>query len=288
MKARDIQPQLRTKSPQGQVRLVFDRMARQVGRVAEDPKPSNVHRFRTNSRRVETLVSNLAPQDSNSRKLLKKLSKLRGKAGRVRDLDVQIAFLKDLNIPDRQEHRAALLQKLTEEQARQSKKFAKHFDHDLARKLRKRLRKTKGAINLAGADPLQLAFTRLPKTGLGPLNEKTLHACRIMAKQARYLAELADSGDARTFVQELKKAQDEIGRWHDILKLTERAEELFGGVRDSSLVSALQNISHAHFRRAAKALHSSLKTIHELEKPGRTPMELKPATAVESVQLAAA
>jgi CHAD domain-containing protein len=289
MNASEPQSLLQTKSAEEQIRLVFDRMARQIGRVLKDPKPNAVHKFRTNSRRVETVVSNLAAENSNSRKLLKKLSKLRRRAGRVRDLDVQIAFLKDLKIPDRQEHRAALLQKLSNDQAKQSKKFAKHFDPDLARKLRKRLQKAKAEIRLNGADPLKLAFARLPKAGAGTLNEKTLHACRILAKQSRYLAELAaDSGDAKIFVQELKRAQDEIGRWHDILKLTERAEEMFGGVRDSSLVSALQNISHAHFRRAANALQASLKSINELEKQSRTPVGSKPAAAVDNVAVAAA
>jgi len=91
-----------------------------------------------------------------------------------------------------------------------------------------------------------------------------LHASRIAAKRARYLAELAaDSSEAKILIAELKRAQDEIGRWHDVLKLTERAERLFGGVRESSLVAALQNISRARFRRAGTALQVALKAISE-------------------------
>jgi CHAD domain-containing protein len=271
-----------------QVGLVFDRMNRQITRAAKDSTPANVHRLRTNSRRVEVLVSELSPESGNKRKLLKRLAKLRGKAGKVRDLDVQIAFLKELKIPDRQNHRAQLFDALNKDQERQSKRLAKTFDSEQLRKLRKRLRKAEADINLTGVDPLRLAFARLPKPGQVTLTEKVLHACRISAKHARYLAELSpESPTAKRFVEELKKAQDDIGHWHDVLKLTERAEKLFGGVRQSSLVSALQNITRARFRRASNALQAALKAVTAIEPQYRQPSELKPQPAPASLWAAA-
>jgi CHAD domain-containing protein len=275
-------------SVQHQSDLVFDRMNRYIGRLAKDAKAADVHRFRTNSRRVEALVSELAPETSNGKKLLKFLSKLRKKAGKLRDLDVQIAFLKELKIPDHHNHRAQLLEALAEEQARRSKKLTKYFDRDKIRQLRKRLRKAQSELTLDGIDPLTLAFNHLPKPTQTPVTEKTLHACRVAAKRARYLAELvSDSPEAKTFIAELKRAQDEIGRWHDVLKLTERAEKLFGGVRDSALVSALQNVSHAKFRRAGHALHSALRAISGLQQgpptqPARRKSDAEPAVASQS------
>ena len=271
-----------------QVRLVFDRMDRQIGRVGKDTKAENVHRFRTNSRRVEVLVDQLSAESGNKRKLLNRLSKLRRKAGKVRDLDVQIAFLKELKVPDRQNHRAQLLDALTKDQEKRSKRLVKSFDSEDVRKLRKRLRKAQEEINLKGIDPLKLAFNHLPKPGSGPLTEKILHACRISAKQSRYLAELdAESPTAKRFVEELKKAQDEIGHWHDVLKLTERAEKLFGGLRQSSLVSALQNIGRARFRRASSALQTALRTVYELEQPNRRSPESTTQPALASMRVAA-
>src|ERR1700738_1770909 len=110
---------------QEHVRLVFARMSRSIGRLAKGSKSEDVHHFRTNSRRVEALLKELLPETGNKKKLLKLLSKLRKKAGRVRDLDVQIRFLKDLRVPDRQNHRAQLLELLDEEQRRRSKKLVK-------------------------------------------------------------------------------------------------------------------------------------------------------------------
>jgi CHAD domain-containing protein len=267
---------------QEHARLVFDRMSRQLARAAKEPSPENVHRLRTNSRRVEALVDHLTADGGNKKKLLKSLSKLRKKAGRVRDLDVQIAFLQQLKVPDRNNHRAQLLNALTEEQQARSRKLAKKLASGKAAKLRKRLQKAKADTQCNGVDPLLLAFASLPQPGPAALSPKSLHAWRIAAKHSRYLAELAPDGETSShFVAELKQAQDAIGQWHDILKLTERAEALFGGVRDSSLVSALQNITRARFRRAGNALQSVLRAVSDLkaEQPVR---RLRPQPAARS------
>jgi hypothetical protein len=81
--------------------------------------------------------------------------------------------------------------------------------------------------------------------------------------------ELADSADTKSFVEQLKSAQDEIGEWHDVMKLKEKAERRFGSVHDSPLVAALENISRASFRRArlpARALAELSKRQPGLQK----------------------
>jgi CHAD domain-containing protein len=280
----DISP---AESFQKQARLVFDRINRQLARVAKVASPENVHRLRTNSRRVEALIDHLTPDGANKRKLLKNLSKLRKKAGIVRDLDVQIAFLQELKVPDRNDHKAQLLAVLTEDQERRSKKLTKRLNTEQISKLRKRLKKAQAVISFNGVDPVKLAFDSLPQPGQTALTSKSLHAWRISAKHSRYLAELAQPGDTSSrFIAELKQAQDAIGQWHDILKLTERAEALFGGVRDSSLVSALQNITRARFRRAGNALQSALKAVSKLKLEQSVP-HLRPQPAVTRAQVAA-
>jgi CHAD domain-containing protein len=254
-------------SAEQQCLAVIQRFSRQIGKVAKTATTDNVHRFRTNSRRVEALVTELTPESGNQKKLLKLLSKLRKKAGKVRDLDVQIAFLKELRASDRQNHRTQLLEWLGDEQTRRSKKLTKSFDAETVQELRKRLRRAYSEMNLEGLDPLSLAHKRLPNPGTSPLSEKMLHACRIEAKGARYLAELApDSAGSQHFVEELKTAQDAIGEWHDIMKLKEQAEHLFGGVHDSPLVAVLQNISRAKFRRANSSLLTAISELLETKK----------------------
>jgi CHAD domain-containing protein len=261
---------------------VFARLSRYLDRVSKHSDIQSIHRFRTNSRRVEALVAELVPESANKRKLLKQLAKLRNKAGKLRDLDVQQAFLKELKMPDRQNHRAELIERLREEHELRVRKIGQSFDSGNLKKLRKRLRRAKAEVKFAGLDPLELALKRLPRPEGASLNEQQLHASRIAAKRARYLAELAgDTTEAKEFIEQLKRAQDAIGQWHDVLKLEERAEKLFGGVHDSALVSVLQNITGARFRRATSALFAALSRIEELRQ--KTP----PAKASKSEGVAA-
>ena len=79
---------------QENTRPIFRKLIRQASKLASKPSPENIHRFRTSTRRVEVLVTDLAlEQGRNDKKLLKLLDRLRKKAGRVRDLDVEIAAL---------------------------------------------------------------------------------------------------------------------------------------------------------------------------------------------------
>ncbi|HZQ19173.1 MAG TPA: CHAD domain-containing protein [Terriglobales bacterium] len=247
---------------QNQIRLVFQRMNRYIGRLSKSLEAGNVHRFRTNSRRVEAVLDQLAPESRNKKKLLKLISKLRKRAGKLRDLDVQTAYLKGLRLPDRQNHRAQLLDFLAQEHARRTRKLARAFSAETVRELRKRLRREQAELKVDGIKPLRVATNLLPKPGQVPMTEKTLHACRIAGKHARYIAELAgDTPEARLFIEELKRAQDAIGDWHDIVKLKQKAEKRFGSASDSALVSMLQNVSRARFRAACNALASTLSAL---------------------------
>jgi CHAD domain-containing protein len=259
---------------QNQGRLVFGRMNRYIGRLSKHLTAENVHHFRTNSRRVEALIDTLAPETRNKKKALKLVAKLRKRAGKVRDTDVQIALLKGLKVPDRQNHRSQLLELLDEEHDRHTRKLSKAADASTLRELRKRLRREQEAIKFDGIDPLHLAMNALPKVGQSHLTEKTLHDFRIGAKHARYLAELAgESSEAKTFINELKRAQDAAGEWHDALKLKERAEKRFGSASESALVSVLQNISRARFRSASQALMSAVANLSKPKQLAMTPVQ---------------
>jgi len=259
---------------QNQGRLVFARMNRYIGHLSKDLTAENVHHFRTNSRRVEALIDTLAPETKNKKKTLKLVGKLRKRAGKVRDTDVQIALLKGLKVPDRQNHRTQLLELLDEEHERYTRKLSKAADAPTLRELRKRLRREQEAIKFDGIDPLHLAVNALPAGSQSTLTEKTLHNFRIGAKRARYLAELAgENSVAKAFINELKRAQTAAGEWHDALKLKERAEKRFGSASESALVSVLQNISRARFRSASQALMSAVANLSKPKQSATPPAQ---------------
>ena len=232
------------------------RLERQLLKLAAKPAPENVHHFRTYARRVEAVLNATAPElKRNEKKLLKLLGRLRKRAGKIRDLDVQIAALRNLKIPDDQERKSQLLRALSEERARRQARLAKSLNQEDVRELRKRLKRAPNAIP-NDIDALALAARQL--SALHPDNaavtEQTLHQYRIAGKRARYLAELSKDPEAVRMVGVLKRMQDVIGDWHDWLKLSELAQKRFGQTHNSVLLSALRNVTQAKFRQAVHAL----------------------------------
>jgi len=239
-------------------RLAFQKLNRQLSKLSRKPAPVTVHRFRTSGRRVEALLDALVPHPTrNDRKLLELLARLRKKAGRVRDLDVQIAAVRTLKIPQEPQDKAALIHELTEERTGREKKLARAFDKDTLRELRRRLKKAALEEIPGAGNPLVIAMRQLEALARdrAPLTEKTLHRYRVVGKRARYLAELAaDSPESGRIIELLKRMQDVLGDWHDWLKLTEKAEALLGTVPENPLVSALHTITGTKFRKAIDAL----------------------------------
>jgi len=239
--------------------VAFTKLSRYLARLEKKLAPESVHRFRTYSRRVEAVVSEFASEPSgNQKKVLRCLERLRKKAGKVRDLDVQIAALRSLKIPQDAKRKSRLMRTLIEERAQGERKLPKTFDEETVSELRKRLKRAAKKVHITAAtDPVAKAVRLFADVGKDhvPVNEKKLHQYRIAGKRARYLAELAlPSPEAKRVVDELKHMQDVIGDWHDWLKLTLRAQGLFGGLEDSSLVAALHNITRAKFRQSLHAL----------------------------------
>ena len=240
-------------------RVTFRKLSRQLSKLAGKLSPENVHKFRTSSRRVEVLVSDLSERRSgNDKKLLKLLARLRKKAGRVRDLDVQSAALRSLKIPEQPVRKARLMRTLAEERSQREKRLTKSLDKKTVAEVRKRLKRTSASLELPkNADPLALARQKLNALEVDPgaITEKTLHQFRIAGKRARYIAELASKdAEASRLIGLLNHMQDVIGDWHDWVQLAERAEKLFGSVQESPLVAVLRNVTRAKFRQAVNTL----------------------------------
>ena len=241
-------------------RITFRKLSRQLSKLAGKLSPENVHKFRTSSRRVEVLVSDLSERRSgNDKKLLKLLARLRKKAGRVRDLDVQSAALRSLKIPEQPVRKARLMRTLAEERSQREKRLIKSLDKKTVTEVRKRLKRAAASLEIPkNADPLTLARQKLDaleEVDQGVITEKTLHQFRIAGKRARYIAELAGKdAEASRLIGLLNHMQDVIGDWHDWVQLAERAEKLFGGVQESALVAVLRNVTRAKFRQAVTTL----------------------------------
>jgi CHAD domain-containing protein len=248
-------------------RVVFQKLDQDLGKLSSKTPAESVHRFRTGTRRLQILLGELSPKPERSqKKLLKLLGRVRKRAGKVRDLDVQLAALRSLKIPREPRRKTQLVNHLIEVRAQQDKKLRKAVDEDTVREIRKRLKRASKNFNPeASRDPLsvaramveaiQSADDRRGDRAGAPVTEALLHQYRTLSKRARYAAEFAEpSAEAEQFIAGLKRIQDALGDWHDWLTLTQTASEHLGEVRESSLVAELHNVTGAKFRHAVAVL----------------------------------
>ncbi len=243
-------------------KLVLQKTERDLRRLCGDQRPESVHSYRTTTRRLQTLLEDLVSErDRNRKKLLKMLGRIRKRAGKVRDLDVQLSALRSLKIPQEPRRKTQLVQRLLELRAQHEKKLCNILTKDRIREIRKRLKRASQQVKFeATADPLKIARHMLDEVSrpAGPLSEAQLHQYRIVVKRARYAAEFAPkSAESTNFIAELKRLQDALGNWHDWLTVTNSAAERLGGVNQSSLVAALHNVTGGKLRHAVAALSAS-------------------------------
>lgn len=242
--------------------FVFQKTERALEKLSIRQTAEVVHDFRTTSRRLQTLLEDLLPKrDRNQKKLLKMLKQIRRRAGKVRDVDVQLAALRSLKVPQEPRRKTQLMHGLIELHAKHERKLRKILTKSVVRELRKRLRRAAKEVRPeTGYDALAIARTMLNGVARpsGPLREDVLHQYRKAMKQARYAAEFAPkSTEAAQFIAQVKKLQEALGNWHDWLILTESASERLGEVNQSSLVALLHNVTGGKFRQAVAAVSAS-------------------------------
>lgn len=239
-------------------KLLFRKLERDLLRLSAGQEAENVHSFRTTTRRLQTLLELIPARGRNQKKLLKMLERIRRRAGRVRDLDVQLAALRSLKIPLEPRRKTQLMQRLLELRAKHERKLRKLLKERDLLDLGKRLKRAAGEVDFKTLrDPLALAGQMLESAtpANGPVNDESLHRWRLAVKRARYVAEFAPKSAEKTqFIAQLKRLQDTLGHWHDWLTLTDTAVEQFGEINHSSLVAALHNVTRGKFRQASDAV----------------------------------
>jgi CHAD domain-containing protein len=254
------------------IQSVFQKLERDLVKVCSKQNAESVHRFRSAARRLQTALEELLPAHGrHHKKLLKALSRIRKRAGKVRDLDVQLAALRSLKIPQEPRRKSHFMNALIELRVEHEKKLRKALNREAVRDLRKRLKRA--AKDVKGAevgDALAVAKKMLGQApqpdARGTQTEELLHHYRIIGKRARYIAELAPpSTEAAELITQLKRMQDAAGDWHDWFTLTRTAARRLGDVHESSLVAALHNVTGAKFRSAVTAL-SAMRAGHVASK----------------------
>jgi CHAD domain-containing protein len=237
-------------------------------KVLDDAKPKSVHRLRTNIRRIESLVSYANPPiGKKEERTLEKITDLRKRAGKVRDLDVQTELLGTLGNGSTAKDRktlANLMEKKRNQQARRLESAIRKLHHakffDRLDRVAEQAGVPQDSKNRPLA-PLEEAKAQLLKVaddfGSGEsIKPSRLHEVRVALKRIRYLAELAEESAAqKDFTRELKSTQDALGDWHDWQELTERAEKRFSDRATCALLREARTLLSARHSDAISSLN---------------------------------
>jgi CHAD domain-containing protein len=227
-----------------------------------------VHDLRTNCRRIEALLPALSlDADRNGRRILKQISKLRKRAGKVRDMDVLTGYAASVVQPVGEEQCSVrLLEYLgAERQAHSDKLYS--VERRYAPKLRKRLKRCSRKLsrmlpekekNSSDESALEtdVAATALKLTSdlahPARLDKRNLHPYRLKVKELRNLLQMAEDGNKQEFVARLGEIKDAIGEWHDWQELLSIAIEVIDHGSKCRFVKELRAIGERKYQDALR------------------------------------
>lgn len=239
-----------------------------LSQLRSKPNAKSAHFFRTSYRRLQTLMGTLDRQslDKCEQRSIKYLDKVLRACGKLRDTELHIKMLKELEVENDAKARTTIDQILKK---RRDKRKTTVIDLlEMKAKLQDvwpALEHLKGLSSKdcsPSASPqqpnhLQQALQRFTQyvNGRPAVTTENLHEYRLTCKEFRYQAEL-DGEAAESVVKLFKNIQDAIGEWHDwqlLLELSKR--ELAKG--PSKLLTKIEETTAAKLADAFRAVEET-------------------------------
>jgi CHAD domain-containing protein len=234
----------------------------------KQPAPDQIHDFRTRARRLEATLEALGlGSRGNERRMLRKLKRLRRRAGKVRDMDVLIGHVSGLHVDGERDCEVQLLERLGAERSRQGKKMWA-LVRTCGAAVRRRLKRSAAHLDQVlrkqeDRGPAEAMATALQLSAqLGTpqhLDRKNLHPYRLKVKELRYVLEMVGRADQQQFVNSLGAVKDAIGEWHDWEELIAIANQVLDHGQGCRLVAELRRISNAKFELACSRTNEMRK-----------------------------
>lgn len=238
----------------------------------KQPTPEQIHSLRTCTRRLEASLQALSIDSApNERRLLRKLARLHGRAGKVRDLDVLTGYVAEVRMKDEGACVVQLLEYLGAEHARHTQRL-----HSFAVKhgasLRRRLKRTAARLGTlsAGTVPVVgvpgaaiVAQLRLQREVAVPvrLTRKNLHPYRLKVKELRYMLQVQNDPACQRLIETLEEIKDAIGEWHDWQELLTIASEQLPHGSNCKLLHLFQATTSEKFKHALSAANKGREHI---------------------------
>ncbi|MGZ4732051.1 MAG: CHAD domain-containing protein [Terriglobales bacterium] len=234
-------------------------------RFPERPLPEDVHRLRTHTRRLESMLQALMLESKrNERRLLEAVARLRKRAGKVRDIDVLVGLVCMLRVSGENDCRIQLLEYLGALRFRRARKLYKLVQmdgHEIKRRLKRCLEDIDQALENRDVSLYAVALSRRLSAELASprrLGAGNLHAYRKKVKRLYYLVQVLDHGSAQ-FAETLGTVKDAIGEWHDWEELAAIAEQLLDHPPACNLVNEIHSVRQAKFEHAL-AIANEMRT----------------------------
>jgi CHAD domain-containing protein len=253
-----------------------ERLLDSIDRLSKRHNAKSAHFFRTSLRRFQAWEEVVHPKlDSDKKKAMKFLNKLRKATGKLRDSEVHLDLLDKLDgAGGKEKKKVEKALKLRRKGAR-SKLESLLSDADVKTHLNHLrligeppLANHQASENpLPAADQLALDEYRTFVESRAPLSPENLHSYRLACKGFRYRAELAgDTPQARALIEAWKSVQDVSGDWHDYLTLSELTEEVCGDCTLYSLLVGMRDRKYDESAAAVQATERRLLAAPEAEK----------------------
>jgi CHAD domain-containing protein len=254
-------------------------------KMPSSPSPDEVHDLRTNSRRIEATLHALALDSGRpGRQVLKEISKLRKRAGKVRDMDVLTSYASQLSCRDGERE---CLVDLLEYLGAQRQKYAKKLDRvrkQYASALRKQLKQISremdkalprngsqdsggNTVNTEAAASALHLLSELTKPA--HLSRNNLHPYRLKVKELRNVLEMAKNAKEEEFVKRLGEVKDAIGEWHDWEELLAIGKDVLDHRPNCQVLAELRKTADAKFKHALSLAESMRKQFLRVSDPAR-------------------
>ncbi len=230
-------------------------------RTPKHPTPEIIHLLRTRTRRFEAALRALALDTApNERRVLRKLQKLRRRAGKVRDLDVLTGYAAEATVEEESDCLVELLEYLGAEHARRMNRLHACAVQD-GPSLRRRLKRTAAQIGALAADGVlngsafgnaMVSEVRLQGELATPvrLNRENLHPYRLKVKELRYILQMENDPADQPLIDTLGEMKDAIGEWHDWQELLTIASEQLPHGQECKLVRSFREITEQKLSHA--------------------------------------
>jgi CHAD domain-containing protein len=242
-----------------------ERASLALSQLRSKQNADSAHFFRTSYRRLQTWLGTLddRPFDKCEKRAIKYLDKVLRACGKLRDTELHIKMLKNLEVDNDAKARNTIEQIL--KRRRDKRKDAVSELLQMKAKLQdvqptlEHFKTVCGQNNSARSSPQQPTHMHEALQRYAQyVNERpavtteTLHEYRLACKEFRYRAEL-DGEAAQSVVKLFKDVQDTIGEWHDWQLLLELSKKELAK-RPSKLLTKIEETTAAKLAEAFRAV----------------------------------